>query len=131
VERALTGQPLVIYGDGQQSRCFACVDDVVDCVIALMGCPQAAGRVYNVGSTEEITIEALADRIIELTGHRSEKRFVSYEEAYGKPFDDMRRRVPCLDRVHEAVGYTPQTTLQRTLELVIADQQRLLECQHR
>ncbi len=126
VEQALTGEPLTIYGTGQQRRCFGYVGDVVDCVIALVNKQGVAGRVYNVGSTEEITIEALADRVIEMTGGRGEKKFLSYEQAYGRPFDDMMRRVPCLDRVNEAVGYAPKTRLDEILEKVIAEKRELL-----
>ena len=115
VERALNNEPILVYGTGQQSRCFAYVGDVIKGVIALMNQPGAAGRVYNIGSTEEITIEALADKVIEMTGSKSEKKFISYEKAYGKPFDDMIRRVPCLDRIKETVGYVPKTTLEETL----------------
>ena len=120
VERALNNEPLLIYGTGKQSRCFAYVEDVVDCAIALMACPEAAGRVYNIGSTEEITIEALADKIIGLTESKSEKKYISYEQAYGRPFDDMMRRVPCLDRVREIVGFEPKANLANTLKHVIA-----------
>lgn len=121
VERALNNEPLLIYGTGKQSRCFASVGDVVDCAIALMACPEAAGRVYNVGSTEEITIEALADKIIGLTESKSKKKYISYEQAYGRPFDDMMRRVPCLDRVREIVGFEPKANLAQTLGQVIAE----------
>ena len=100
--------------------------DVVDCVIALMDSPAPAGRVYNIGSTEEITIAALADKIIEMTGSRGEKKFISYEEAYGRPFDDMMRRVPCLERVREAVAYDPKTSLTEVLDQVIAEKRELL-----
>ena len=121
VERALKNEPLQIYGTGRQSRCFAHVGDIVGGILALMDRTDTSGRVYNLGATEEITIEGLADRIIEMTGSRSEKRFLSYEEAYGRPFDDMMRRVPCLDRVKEAIGYEPKTRLTQTLEAIIAE----------
>ncbi|MBN2560823.1 MAG: GDP-mannose 4,6-dehydratase [Phycisphaerae bacterium] len=121
VERALRNEPLHIYGTGRQSRCFACVSDVVTAVIDLMNCETAFGRVYNIGSTEEITIEGLADRIIEMTGSSSKKKHLSYEEAYGRPFDDMMRRVPCLDRIREAIGWGPKTDLDETLKAVIAE----------
>lgn len=121
VKRALKNEPILIYGTGQQARCFGYVGDVIDGMIALMNCPDAPGRVYNIGSTEEITIEALADKIIGMTSSKSEKRFISYEEAYGKPFDDMMRRVPCLDRIKETVGYEPKTSLKQMLESVIED----------
>jgi UDP-glucose 4-epimerase len=127
VERALKGEPLLIYGTGRQSRCFAYVGDVVECTIALMNSRNAAGRVYNIGSTEEITIEELADKIIEMTGSTSGKKSISYEEAYGRPFDDMMRRVPCLDRIREMVGFVPKTDLTRTLEHVIAEKRESLQ----
>ncbi len=126
VERALRNEPLQIYGTGKQRRCFGYVGDVVDCVIALMNTPDAPGRVYNIGGTEEITMEGLADKIIEMTESRSEKKFLSYEEAYGRPFDDMMRRVPCLERTKAAVGYEPRTSLSEILEHVIAEKRSLL-----
>ena len=121
VLRALRGEPLLIYGTGQQQRCFAHVEDVVDATVALMNCPQAPGRVYNIGSTEEISIEALADRVVAMTHSRSGKRFLSYEQAYGKPFDDMMRRVPSLERIEQTVGYQPRHTLDEVLHAVIHD----------
>ncbi len=127
VERALKDEPLMIYGTGKQTRCFAHVGDVIDCVISLMNCPDAPGRVYNIGSTEEISIEALADKVIGLTGSKSEKKFISYEEAYGRPFDDMMRRVPCLERIHETVGFEPKTGLTQTLEYVIAEKREMFQ----
>lgn len=127
VEGALKDEPLLIYGTGKQTRCFAYVGDVIDCVISLMNCPDAAGRVYNIGSTEEISIEALADKIIGLTDSKSEKKFISYEEAYGRPFDDMMRRVPCLERIHETVGFEPKTGLIQTLEYVIAEKREMFQ----
>ena len=127
VERAIKNEPLLIYGTGKQSRCFAYVGDVIDGVISLMDVPEAAGRVYNIGSTEEISIEALADKIIEMTGSQSEKRFISYEEAYGRSFDDMMRRVPSLDRVRETVGFKPKTTLKETLDHIIREKRRELQ----
>ena len=121
VEQALKGEPIMIYGSGRQSRCFAYVGDVVVALVDLMNHPQAPGRVYNVGSTEEVTIEALADKIIQMTHSKSTKEFISYEQAYGKPFDDMMRRVPCLDRISRTTGFRPTTTLDRMLEIIIQD----------
>ena len=121
VEWGLKGEPLLIYGDGQQKRCFGYVGDVVEALIGLINCTNAPGRVYNIGSTEEISIEHLADKIIEMTGGRSEKKFISYEQAYGKPFDDMARRVPCLERIKETIGFEPKTSLDEILQTVIAD----------
>jgi len=119
VQRALNNESVIIYGTGQQSRCFAFVSDVVDGLIGLMICPEASGRVYNIGTTEEISIEALADKIIEMTNSSSEKKFLSYEQAYGKPFDDMMRRVPSLQRIKETINWEPTTNLTETLKIII------------
>jgi len=121
VTSALKNEPIVIYGSGKQSRCFAHVSDVVGGFVALMEFDEAAGGVYNIGSNEEVTIEALAEKVIELTGSSSETQYLSYEQAYGKPFDDMMRRVPCLDKIKAATGYTPQMSLEQTLRSVIED----------
>ena len=119
VQRALKNDPVVIYGTGKQARCFSYVGDIIEGIIDLMNCQDAPGRVYNMGSTEEVTIEALADKIIEMTASKSQKKYISYEEAYGRPFDDMMRRVPCLDRIKETIGFEPKTSLKQTLEAVI------------
>ena len=115
VQRALKNEPIQVYGTGQQSRCFCYIDDVVEAIIALCGCKEAAGKVYNIGSTEEITIEALADKIIKIAGSKSEKEFVSYEEAYGRAIDDMMRRVPNLERIKKTIGWEPKTRLDEAL----------------
>ena len=119
VQWALRNEPILIYGTGQQRRCFCYVAEVVEAVIDLINCEQAAGKVYNIGSTEEITIEALADKIIEMTGSKSRKDFVSYEDAYGRPIEDMMRRVPSLERTKKTVGWEPKTGLTETLQAII------------
>ena len=119
VQRALRDEPLSIYGTGRQRRCFCYVEDLVDAVIALMNCEEATGKVYNIGSTEEITIEDLADKIIEMTGSKSKKEFVSYEKAYGRPIEDMMRRVPGLERIKETIGWEPKTGLTEMLGVII------------
>lgn len=119
VQRALKNEPVQIYGTGQQRRCFCCVADVIDAIIRLMECEDAAGKVYNIGSTEEVTIEELADKIIEMSGSKSKKEFIPYEVAYGRPIDDMMRRVPNLERIGETIGWQPKTTLTETLEVII------------
>jgi UDP-glucose 4-epimerase len=124
VERALRNEPILIYGTGKQRRCFAYVGDVVRGLIGLMGCPDAPGRVFNIGSTEEITIEGLADEIVRITGSKSRKEYLSYEQAYGKPFDDMLRRKPCLDRIRETIGYAPKASLDEILTSVVEYQKR-------
>jgi UDP-glucose 4-epimerase len=119
VEQALKGEPIKIYGTGQQTRCFCHVQDVVTGLTGLMQSDSAPGRVYNIGSDEEISIEALADLIIELTGSSSQKQYISYEQAYGKPFDDMMRRVPSLERIKQTIGYAPSVSLENTLKDII------------
>jgi UDP-glucose 4-epimerase len=127
VRWALENEPLRIYGTGQQRRCFCYVQDVVDAVIGLMNSGQAAGKVYNIGSREEIAIEELADRIIEMTGSKSRNEFVSYEQAYGRPIEDMMRRVPSLERIKETIGWQPRTSLTETLEVIIQSERAKLK----
>ncbi|MDP7636240.1 MAG: GDP-mannose 4,6-dehydratase [Phycisphaerae bacterium] len=119
VRGALAGETIEIYGTGKQSRCFCNVSDVVDAMIKLIGCDEAIGGVINLGTTESITIEDLADKIIEMTGSSSPKRYLSYEEAYGRPFDDMLVRLPDLSKIKRLIGYEPTVPLVRTLEQVI------------
>jgi UDP-glucose 4-epimerase len=119
VQAALKNEPIRIYGTGRQSRCFCYVEDVVDAIIRLMECDRAAGKAFNIGSNEEITIEALADKIIAMTGSKSRKEFVPYEIAYGRPIEDMMRRVPCLERTRQTIGWEPKTGLEETLRNVI------------
>ena len=121
VGQALRGEPLTIYGTGSQTRCFADVGDVVDGLIGLLNCPRAVGGVFNLGSSHEITIEHLADKIIEMTAGHSKKQFVPYEEAHGKPVDDLMRSVPCLDRIGDCTGYSPGISLEQSLRAVIDD----------
>jgi len=121
---ALRNEPLSIYGTGRQKRCFCCVQDVVDGVIGLMNCQQAEGRVYNIGSVEEISIEALADKVIEMTGSKSKKEFIPYEAAYGRPIEDMMQRVPELKRIKNTIGWQPKTSLTKTLQVIIKSEKR-------
>ncbi|MGA2677732.1 MAG: SDR family NAD(P)-dependent oxidoreductase [Sedimentisphaerales bacterium] len=119
IESALKNEPIRIYGTGKQSRCFCYVEDVVDAVIRLMNCSNAMGEVFNIGSDEEITIEALADKIIEITGSKSKKEFIPYEIAYGRPIEDMMRRVPCLDKIRNIIDWRPKQKLNETIRLII------------
>jgi UDP-glucose 4-epimerase len=119
VRQALRNEAITVYGDGQQSRCFADVSDVTEAVFKLALHPDAVGQVYNIGATQEITIQSLAERIIELTNSKSEIIFVPYDEAYAPGFEDMRRRVPSLERIHNLIGYSPKYTLDDTLRRVI------------
>ena len=120
VQRALKDEPIQICGTGKQTRCFCYVADLVEAVIRLMNCEHAAGKVYNIGSHEEISIEELADKIIKMTDSKSQKQFVPHELVYGRPIDDMMRRVPDLERIKKAIGWESKTPLDETLQ-VIAD----------
>jgi UDP-glucose 4-epimerase len=127
VRWALAGQPIQIYGTGKQSRCFCNVADVVEALIRLIVCDEAVGEVVNIGTDESVTIEELADRVIEMVGSSSEKRFLSYEEAYGRPFDDMLRRQPDLSKIERLIGYEPKFNLEQTLQQVIEYERARLE----
>jgi UDP-glucose 4-epimerase len=117
---ALAGQPLRVYGDGLQTRCFCNVKDTVRAVIALAAEPQAVGEIYNVGSEEEITIAELAERVVARARSASPIVTVPYDEAYEKGFEDMQRRVPSIEKVKTAIGWQPTISLDRTLDEVIA-----------
>jgi UDP-glucose 4-epimerase len=119
VQAALAGESVKVYGSGKQTRCFAYVGDVIEGILALANDPTAYGDVYNIGATEEITIGNLALLIIEMTGSDSQIEFISYEQAYGKPFDDMMRRIPNLEKINKKVGYKPKTSLRETLQIII------------
>ena len=119
VQRALQGKPIEIYGDGRQSRCFCNVSDVVDALLKLIECDDAIGEVINVGSNESVTIEELADKVISMASSDCEKRFLSYEQAYGRPFDDMLQRVPDLSKIAGLIGFNPKKSLEETLLEVI------------
>ena len=127
VRQALRGQPITVYGDGQQSRCFAHVQDVAGALVKLMAEPKARGKVVNIGNDSEITIYDLAKRVKELTGSKSEIELIPYEKAYGEGFDDMRRRVPSLKRAGELVGYKPTKSLDDILNDVIAYERTRLQ----
>jgi UDP-glucose 4-epimerase len=121
VEAALANKPLQVYGDGTQTRCFCHVSDVVDALIKLSETPSAVGQVFNLGSDEEISINDLAIKVIQLTGSKSTIERVSYEVAYGRQFDDLPRRVPRLDRVRGAIGFSPKSDLEQIIRSVIED----------
>lgn len=126
VRRALRGEILSVYGDGQQSRCFADVSDVVGAVHKLSEHPGAIGQVFNIGATQEITILELAEKIRALTGSRSEIEFVPYDQAYAPGFEDMRRRVPSIEKIANLIGYAPCFSLDETLQRVIVYERTLL-----
>ena len=119
VDQALRGEPLTVYGDGKQTRCFCYVGDVVEALVALIGDRRAYGGVFNVGRPDEVSIQELAERVVELCGSTSLIRYVSYEEAYGEGFEDMERRVPDISRVRELIGFDPEVGLDDILRMVI------------
>jgi len=121
VQQGLSGEAITVYGDGKQTRCFAHVRDIVEALPKLLNLPAAYGQIYNVGGVEEITILELARRVKELTGGRSEIVLVPYEKAYVQGFDDMRRRLPDLAKVRNAIGYQPKRRLDDILADVIAE----------
>ena len=117
VKSAISNEPITIYGDGTQTRCFAHVYDVIDAVIAIAFADNTIGKVINIGNDFEISINALAKKIIAETESRSEIVYVPYEEAYGDGFEDMERRVPNIDLINKLVGWKPK----RDLSTIIAD----------
>ena len=120
VQQALAGEPITVFGDGTQSRAFTHVKDVVDALLRLIVEPLAVGQVVNIGTTEEVTITALAHRVRELAGSASPIRFIPYDEAYEEGFEDMPRRLPDLSKVKRLIGYDPKYTLDDILTQVIA-----------
>jgi UDP-glucose 4-epimerase len=119
VRQALDGEPLTVYGDGRQSRCFTDVEDAVRATLALVGTPAAIGEVVNIGTPHEVTIGELAERVRALAGSRSPIAHVPYDEAYQPGFEDLRRRVPDLRKVERLTGYRPRVSLDETLLRVI------------
>lgn len=119
VKQALTGRPITIHGDGRQSRCFAYVGDIVSALLALMDHPDAVGEVFNIGSNEEVTIRALAERVKALAQSDSEIVSIPYELAYGEGFEDMLRRVPDIAKIGRLIGYRPTKNLDEILQAVI------------
>jgi UDP-glucose 4-epimerase len=119
VTQALKGEPLSVYGDGKQSRCFLHVQDAVNALIKLMQTPQAIGQVFNLGSQEEVTIKGLAQKVIQLTASNSRIIYIPYEQAYEEGFEDMQRRVPDINKIQKLIGYKPTQNLQDILIGVI------------
>jgi nucleoside-diphosphate-sugar epimerase len=124
VRQALAGEPITVFGDGTQSRAFTHVSDVVGALLTLVDEPGAIGQVINIGTTEEVTIAALAERVRRLAGSHSSIKYIPYDEAYDSGFEDMPRRVPDLTKIHGMIGYAPRHTLDDILEQVIDDFRR-------
>lgn len=122
VNQALKGEPITVYGTGEQSRCFAHVADVVESLVRLMNTPGAMGEVFNVGNDQEISIDELARKVKELTSSASPIRRLPYTEAYGAGFEDMVRRVPDVGKLERVIGYRPRTPLDKIIADVVAGQ---------
>ena len=122
VKQALAGEPLTVYGDGQQTRCFSYVGDIVPAITRISEEATAHGNAYNLGGSYEISILTLAERIVELLGSESDISLVPYEEAYAEGYEDMRRRVPDNSKARQLVGFDPKTTLDQIIRNVAADQ---------
>ncbi len=119
VRWAMAGEPIQVYGDGQQTRCFANVHDVVDAITRLGASSEVAGEVFNIGSAEEVTIEQLARAVLARTGSDSPIEFIPYEQAYEAGFEDMRRRVPDTRKIRKAVDWEATTALTETIDQII------------
>ncbi len=117
VKAAIKGEDLMVHGDGSQSRCFGHVLDVIEGLTKVIETPECFGQVVNLGNSEEVTINALAEKAIAMTGSESEIKYIPYEEAYGEGFEDMQRRVPSLEKAKRLIGFQPT----RTLEDIIND----------
>ncbi len=118
VAAALKNEPLKVYGDGKQTRCFCHVSDVIDALAKLMDKPDAVGQVFNIGSDNEIAISELARRVIAVCKSSSSVEYISYERAYGQVFDDTQRRVPNLDRIRSMIGFKPRYDLDQMIQSV-------------
>jgi UDP-glucose 4-epimerase len=124
VRQALAGEPLTVFGDGTQSRSFTHVEDVVGALLKLVAEPAAVGQVINIGNTQEVTIQELAERVRKLACSQSPIRFIPYDEAYEAGFEDMPRRVPDLTKIKALIGYEPRRALDDILVHVIDDFRR-------
>lgn len=116
IKSALKNEPITIHGDGTQSRCFGHVSDVVEGLAKLTENPNCFGQVINIGNDEEVTIQQLAERAIQMTNSKSEIKYISYDEAYGEGFEDMQRRVPNLAKANKLINYKPTKTLNNIIE---------------
>ncbi len=119
INQALMNEPLTVFGTGKQKRCFCHVSDTIGALIKLIQTETAIGNIYNIGSTEEIAIEDLAHKIKQLTQSNSELKYISYHEAYEAGFEDIMRRIPSIDRIHQLIGFKPKISLEDTIQDMI------------
>ena len=123
VASALKNEPITIYGNGNQTRCFGHVSDVIDAVAAVAFSDKTIGQVVNIGNNKEISMNDLAQTIVKITNSSSEIKYVPYAEAYGEGFEDMERRVPNIDLIYELTGWMPKKNLEDIISDVAADLQ--------
>jgi UDP-glucose 4-epimerase len=119
IKAALLNQPIIIYGSGKQTRCFADILDVVWALKKLMNEPKAIGKAFNIGNTEEISIESLAYKIKDLVNSNSKIEYIEYDKAFEEGFEDMQMRMPDLKKINDLIGYEPKYNLDTILERVI------------
>jgi len=119
VQQALLDHPITVYGDGKQSRCFGYVGDIVEAIVKLMDNDKCIGQIYNIGTSEEITIYDLAKKVKELTNSKSQIKLIPYEEAYEEGFEDMKRRIPDIAKAGRDINYKPKVSLKRILQEII------------
>lgn len=124
VKQALRDEPLTIYGDGLQTRCFAHVKDVVRAIVLIIDSPFTVGEVFNIGNDRQITILELAKMIVELTNSKSKIEFIPYSEAYPKGFEDMLRRVPDTSKIYQMLGWSPSIELEQIIRDVVSFQSK-------
>jgi len=117
IASARAGQPLKVFGDGAQTRCFCLVTDVVEALVRLQATPAARGEIFNIGGTEEISMLELARRVVSTLGSSSSIELIPYDQAYAPGFDDMRRRKPLVEKLERFVGFHPQTTLRDIIRI--------------
>ena len=121
VQQALRNEPITVFGDGSQTRCFTNVYDAIEAIVRLADSPNAVGEIVNVGQPREISIRHLAEVVQRITGHSASIDFVDYETAYGPGFEDMRRRVPDVKFLHKLIGYVPSTPIEVTIEQIVRE----------
>lgn len=118
VSQAIQNQPLTVYGDGTQQRCFGYVCEITRAMVKLIEEPRAVGEIFNLGSTEEVSIQQLAERVIQVTGSKSKIKYVPYEEAYEDGFEDMARRIPDLNKIQKLIGYKHRIKLDEIIQRI-------------
>jgi UDP-glucose 4-epimerase len=124
--QAVRGEPITVFGTGEQSRCFAHVSDVAEAVKRLISEPKAYGQVFNIGSSREVTINQLAELVRETAESKSPIKHLPYAEVYAEGFEDMMRRVPAVEKLESCIGFKPSNSLERIVTDVVAEQRRLV-----